>query len=150
MSTREQVLDALQAVLETALGAAPAGPVEGRNLKLLGRIPTVGLVILRDGDPGDPETTLSPLTYHFEHRATIDVLVDGAHYATEAARDVAFAALLAALGAAVVADRTLGGLCDWIEPQAPEIVHERIEGAEALKAAGIAIALHYATTDPLG
>jgi hypothetical protein len=47
------------------------------------------------------------------------------------------------------ADRTLGGLCDWVEPEAPASVDLPIEGAAALKAAVITVVLHYTTTGPL-
>jgi hypothetical protein len=39
------------------------------------RIPAAGLIILRDGQPGDPEFTLSPLRYHYQHRAEFEVVV---------------------------------------------------------------------------
>ena len=52
-------------------------------------------------------------------------------------------------GAALEADRTLGGLCDWAEPEAPASVDLPVEGAAALKAAVITVVLHYTTTGPL-
>ncbi len=58
-------------------------------------------------------------------------------------------ALTASIGAALVADRTLGGLCDWVEAEAPEPVDLPIEGAAALKPAVITIVLQYSTSDPL-
>ena len=61
----------------------------------------------------------------------------------------AFDSLIAAIGAALEADRTLGGLCDWVEPEAPASVDLPIEGAAALKAAVITVVLHYTTTGPL-
>ena len=64
-------------------------------------------------------------------------------------RDTLFDALAADIGAALAADRTLGGLCDWVEAEAPEPVDLPIEGAAALKAAAITVVLHYATPDPL-
>ena len=45
----------------------------------------------------------------------------------------AFDSLIAAIGTALEADRTLGGLCDWVEPEAPASVDLPIEGAAALK-----------------
>ena len=64
-------------------------------------------------------------------------------------RASAFDNLIAAIGAALEADRTLGGLCDWVEPEAPASVDLPIEGAAALKAAVITVVLHYTTTGPL-
>ena len=57
--------------------------------------------------------------------------------------------LIAAIGTAMEADRTLGGLCDWVEAEAPAAVDLPVEGAAALKAAVITVVLHYTTTGPL-
>ena len=54
------------------------------------------------------------------------------------------------IGAVILADRTLGGLCDWVEPEAPEPVDLPVEGGASLKAAIVPVLLHYATADPLG
>ncbi len=79
------------------------------------RVHTAGLMILRDGDPGEPGVRLSPLMYHYQHRAEIEAVVQGAD------RDTTFAALCASIGAAISADRTLGGRCDWAEAEAPAL-----------------------------
>ncbi len=107
------------------------------------RIPPDGLLILRDGEPGEPEVTLSPAAYHYQHRAEIEAVVQGAN------RDAAFDALCASIGAAISADRTLGGLCDWAEAAAPRPVDLPVEGAASLKAAVIPVILYYTTADPL-
>ena len=137
-SKREQVLAALHTRLETLAAPVLRGDV------LPERIPPTGLIILRDGRPGDPEVTLSPLTYFYEHRADLEVVIQAGN-----GRDALFDALTVAIGTALAADRTLGGLCDWVEAEAPEPVDLPIEGAAALKAAIITIVLHYATQDPL-
>jgi len=143
MSTpRETILQALLAALETVPDASVL-----RGAILPERIPAGGLLILRDGDPGTPEVTLSPLQFHYEHRAEVEVIVQGK---TPAARDAAFDTLLAALATAITTDRTLGGLCDWVEAEAPQPVDLPVEGAEALKAAIVPIILIYTTADPLG
>jgi hypothetical protein len=43
----------------------------------------------------------------------------------------------------------LGGLCDWVEAEAPRPVELPVEGAASLKAAVIPVVLHYSTADPL-
>lgn len=140
-SKREQVLTALF----TALGAMlPAGVALLRNAVLPERIPAAGLLILRDGDPGQPEVSLSPLTYHYQHHAEIEAVVRGD------ARDAALDSLCAGVGAAISAHRTLDGLCDWIEAEAPRPVDLAVDGAAALKAAVVTMVLHYAAADPLG
>ena len=135
---RETILAALHA----RLSALPATALRGEALPE--RVLADGLLILRDGEPGEPEITLSPLRYHYRHRAEIEAVVQGA------TRDAAFDTLCASIGAAIAADRTLGGLCDWVEAEAPRPVDLPVEGAASLKAAVIPIILHYSTADPLG
>lgn len=110
------------------------------------RVPAAGLLILRDGEPGEPEVTLSPHRYHYEHRAELEVIVAPRHPAD---RDNALDSLLADAGNAIAADRTLGGLCDWIEASAPQPVDPPIDGAATMNAAIVPITLIYSTADPL-
>jgi hypothetical protein len=135
---RETMLSALADLLRTV----PHVPVL-RGGVLPERVPAAGLLILRDGNPGEPEVTLSPRMYHYQHRAEVEAVVQGA------SRDASFDTLCASVGAALAADRTLGGLCDWVEAEAPEPVDLPIEGAASLKAAVIPVTLHYSTADPL-
>ncbi len=137
-TTREFILQALLAALQTV----PATVLRGEVLPE--RVPAGGLLILRDGEPGEPAVTLSPLAYHYQHRAEIEAVVQGA------GREAAFDTLCASIGAAIAADRTLGGLCDWVEGEAPRPVDLLVEGAASLKAAVIPVVLHYTTADPLG
>ena len=137
-SPRETILAALNA----RLSALPATALRGEVLPE--RVPADGLLILRDGEPGEPEVTLSPLRYHYQHRAELEVVVQAPND-----RATALDTLIASIGAALEADRTLGGLCDWVEPEAPASVDLPVEGAAALKAAVIMINLHYTTTGPL-
>lgn len=141
-SKRERVLTALLAALGDAM---PTGVALLRNAVLPERIPAAGLMILRDGDPGEPGVTLSPLSYHYQHRAEVEVVVQAA---TD--RDGMFDVLTFGVGTALSIDRTLVGLCDWVEAEAPHPVDLAVDGAAALKAAVIAIVLHYSTADPLG
>lgn len=136
-SIRETIL----AVLHARLTALPATALRGDALPE--RVPAAGLIILRDGEPGEPEVTLSPLRYHYQHRAEIEAVVQGD------ARDSAFDSLCGTIGVAIAADHTLGGLCDWIEAEAPRPVDLPVEGAASLKAAVIPVVLHYSTADPL-
>ena len=135
---RETILTTLHARLSALTTTALRGDV------LPERVPLEGVLILRDGDPGEPEVTLSPLTYHYQHRAEIEAVVQGAD------RDAAFDTLCASMGMAIAADRTLGGLCDWVEAEAPRPIDLPVEGAASLKAAIIPVVLHYTTADPLG
>lgn len=137
-TNRESALAALHARLQ------PLAALTLRDEILPERIPATGLIILRDGQPGEPEVTLSPLRYHYQHRAELEVVVQAG-----TGRTSAFDDLVAAISTALEADRTLGGLCDWIEPEAPASVDLPVEGAAALKAALITVVLHYTTTGPL-
>src|SRR5918999_1529061 len=102
-SKAEQVLAAVKVLLETL----PDAVVE-RNSVLPERIPGGGLVILRDGDPGEPEQALGGFgSTYYQHTIEIEVYVEEAD---AAARDAAFDELLQQIGAALEADRTLGGL----------------------------------------
>ena len=137
-STREIILSALHAALQTHAAPVLRGGI------LPERVPAAGLLILRDGDPGEPSVTLSPLRYHYQHRAEVEAVVQ-----TGTGRDTAFDSLAAGVGTALAADRTLGGLCDWVEADAPRPVDLAVDGAASLKAAVISVVLHYSTSDPL-
>ena len=139
MSKRELILTALA----VALGA-PGTPML-RNIAVPLVSPPEGLAVLHDGDPGEPDVTLSPLTYHYQHRAEIDVFVQDA-----ISPDAAFDALLSQIGARLAVDRTLGGLCDWAEAEAPRPAEIAPEGSAPVKAAVVGIMLHYSTPDTLG
>ncbi len=139
MTKREEVLAAIYARLQLI-----SGSLVQRSSVLPERVPPEGMVNLRDGDPGDPDVTLSPRRYHFEHMAEIEVIV---HVQND--RAVAFDMLVEALGLVLGTDQTLGGLCDWIEPEAPAPVDLPVAGGIAYKAAVIPVALHYTTTGPL-
>lgn len=138
-SKREQVL----AALFTALGNGSSAVVL-RDEVLPEALDASGLLILRDGDPGQPEITMSPLRYHFEHRAEVEVFVEGATN-----RSTKIDLLFQEIGAAIESDRTLGGLCDWVEAEAPSTEDLAFEGADTMKAAIVQIMLHYATSSPL-
>lgn len=139
-ANRETILTALADILRTIPHVSVL-----RGDVLPERIPPAGLMILRDGEPREPGVTLSPLVYHYQHRAELEVIVQSG-----TARDALFDQLIGRIGAAIAADRTLGGLCDWVEPEAPEPVDLPVEGGSSLKAAVVPMLLHYATTDPLG
>ena len=155
LTPRETILTALHA----RLSALPATALRGGVLPE--RVPAEGLLILRDGDPGEPEVTLSPLRYHYQHRAEIEAVVQGEVRSAQQMqgsggplqgtndRDAAFDTLTNSIGVVIAADRTLGGLCDWVEAEAPRPVDLPVEGAASLKAAVIPAVLHYSTADPL-
>jgi hypothetical protein len=141
-SRREQVLDAIKTLVAAAL---PNADVK-RNLAKPERIPPGGLAIIRDGDPGEPEVILSPLIYVYTHRIPIEL---AAYETSSQTREQVLDNLLGAIGTAVVADRTLGGLCDFIEAEAPSTEDVETAGARPGRWADAAIVAVYGTTDPL-
>lgn len=141
-SRRERVLDAIKTLIA---GALPNAEVR-RNLDKPERIPPGGLAIVRDGDPGEPEVLLSPLMYLYTHRIPVEIAV---RESGTQSREQALDAMLAAIGAAVAADRTLGGLCDFIEAEAPATADIDAAGAQTARWADAAIVASYGTPDPL-
>ena len=141
-SKREQVVAAVKTLVATAL---PLAEVK-RNAAKPERIPPGGLVIIRDGDPGEPEVLLSPLTYSYSHHVVIEI----AAYASDAlTREQVIDQMLGAIGAAVMADRTLGGLCDFLDTVAPESGDAETAGAKSARWAEAAIVATYMTENPL-
>jgi hypothetical protein len=137
---REEVLLALLDRLQTI----PNATVK-REEPLPENVPAAGLVILRDGDPGEPEVLLSPLSYLWQHQAEIEVIVQTSSNEASAALDT----LLFEIGVVLAADRTLGGLVDWIEWTGPQTRDLAIDGAAGLKGAVVTVTVHYASSDPL-
>ena len=127
---RETILAALHA----QLSALPATALRGKVLPE--RVPPTGLLIMRDGEPGEPEVTLSPLASHYQHRTEIEAVVQGAD------RDAAFDTLTAGIGKSTAAYRMPGGIRDWVEAEAPRPVDLSVKGAASLTAAEIPMVQH--------
>ncbi len=142
MTTRREA--ALQA-LAARLAAIPGVAVR-RNDDKPATVPPGGLIILHDGDPGMPEVSLSPPRYWWEHEAEAQVIVQKA---PQTARTAAMDDLLAAIGAALAADRTLGGAVSHCEPGAPRPDEVAVDGATPIRGAALTIVLSYDTSDPL-
>ena len=142
MTTRETVLQALFVRLQTLVG-----PKVLRNEVLPEKVPAEGLIILRDGDAGEPEVMLSPLSYYWEHHASLEVIVQAGETSQ---RDQILDALFQSIAACLETDPTLGGLCDRVTPLAPDTSSVVIEGAANIKAAIVPIELIYTTGSQLG
>ena len=141
-SKAEQVLDALKVLLETV----PQAVVE-RNSVLPEKVPSSGLIILRDGDPGEPEQALGGFgSTYYQHAVEIEVYLEEGEAAV---RDAAFDDLLQRIGAALEADPTLGGLAFGLTYGRPEPATEAVAGAPALKTGTIAVTLDYEADTPL-
>jgi hypothetical protein len=141
-SKAEQVLEALRAVLETV----PDATVE-RNSVLPEKVPVGGLIVLRDGDPGEPEQALGGFgSTYYQHAVEIEVYVEEGDAAT---RDATFDDLLEQIGVALEADPTLGGLAFGLTYGRPEPSIEAIAGAPAIKSATLSVLIDYETDAPL-
>jgi hypothetical protein len=128
--------------LETVPGAA----IE-RNNVLPEKIPAGGLVILRDGDPGEPEQALGNFgSTYYQHAVEIEVYVEEGDAAP---RDAAFDALLQQIGAALEANSTLGDVAFGLTYGRPESAIEAVAGAPAIKSATLTVTIDYETDAPL-
>lgn len=146
MSKRLEVLTAVMTLVRAAVEGADVMGLDGADAAAL-RIPAGGRVIIGAGDLGDAEITLSPLTYFYDHGIPVEVLA-----ADEAMVD----AISQAIGAAIDADRTLGGLCDWLAATAAgteDIASYDERGnliARASRGGSFMIMASYSTPNPLG
>ncbi len=124
-----------------AAEATPAAVIGARVA-----VPVGGLLILRDGDPGEPDITLNPRTEFYSHRAEIEAFVtQPAGGGGEASLD----ALLGEIGTALAGDRGLGGLAENLFWSAPETSVLAIEGAATILTARITVTIEYLVGDPL-
>jgi hypothetical protein len=141
-SKTERVLEAMKALLETVPGA-----VVERNSVLPEKVPAGGLIILRDGDPGEPEQALGGFgrTY-YQHAVEIEVYVEEGD---RAIRDTAFDGLLQQIGTTLDADPTLGGLAFGLTYGRPEASIEAVLGAPAIKSGTLIVTVDYETASPL-
>lgn len=145
MSKRLDVLKALKSLIAVAVAPAEVVGLDGDEAAPA-RVLQSGRVIVRSGDPGEPEVDLSPLAYNWSHRIPIElVAVAGMGVTAEEALD----ALLVRIGSALALDPTLGGLCDWVEAAAPATEDITNDGAAPPRGADLIITAIYVTSSPL-
>ena len=142
-SKTEQIQEAIKARLETAPGAR----IE-RNTAVPEKIPSGGLIVLRDGDPGEPDTALGGFDgAYYSHAVEVELYIEAGDAAI---RDAGFDALVQAVGVALESDPTLGGLIFGMAYGRPEIDTEAVAGAPAIKTGTIIVSVEYETDSPLG
>ena len=142
MSQREQAIGALFAVL----GQLSLGATVKRNAALPERIEDHAMAILRDGEMGEPEVSLSPLTYHWQHQVAIELFVADPD---AAARDARMDGLLTDLATLIEADRTLAGVVEYAEIGPPKFDELAPEGTSGIKACLLPVILHYSSSGSL-
>ena len=139
-SKREKVLAALHARLKAGLPATVR-----RNEVLPERVPAEGLVILRDGDPGEPDVTLNPRTQFTSIASRSRPF--GPRQPTVAARRrlmISFRRFAAALAP----DRSLGGEAENLTIATPEAGALAIEGAAPILTARLIVTVEYLVSGP--
>jgi hypothetical protein len=141
MSRREQILAALVQRLQSGRSATVR-----RNEALPEKVPAVGLVILRDGDPGEPDITLNPRTAFYSHRVELELFVT---QPTAGGGEALLDALVADVGAALAPDPSLSGLAENLVVTAPETGVLAVEGAAPILTARLTVIVDYLVSDPL-
>jgi len=142
MSQRENAIGALFAVL----GQLSLGTTVKRNAALPERVSDQAMAILRDGEMGEPEVSLSPLTYHWQHQVAIELFVADSD---ASARDTRMDGLLVELAILIEADRTLNGVIEYAEIGPPKFDELAPDGTSGIKACLLPVVLHYSSTGPL-
>ena len=145
MSQRENAIGALFAVMgQLSLGTS--GTTVKRNAALPERIADHAMAILRDGEMGEPEVSLSPLTYHWQHQVAIELFVADPD---ASARDARMDGLLTELASLIEADRTLSGVIEYAEIGPPKFDELAPDGTSGIKACLLPVVLHYSSPGPL-
>ena len=142
MSQRENAIGALFSIL----GQLSLGTMLKRNAALPERIADHAMAILRDGEMGEPEVSLSPLTYHWQHQVAIELFVADPD---AAARDSRMDGLLTVLATLIEAERTLAGVVEYAEIGQPKFDELAPEGTSGIKACLLPVVLHYSSAGPL-
>jgi len=124
------------------------GATVERNTAVPEKIPTGGLIVLRDGDPGEPETALGGFGgVYYSHGIEIELYIEEGDATV---RDAAFDTLVQSIGTTLEADPTLGGLTFGMSYARPEINTEAVAGAPAIKSGVMTLIVEYETATPLG
>lgn len=142
MTPQLAILLALKALIQAALPMAEVRGFDGDS-SVPEIIPAGGLVIGKFGDPGDPEITLNPPTYSYQHRIPLEIA------APEGVGGVTLDAMLPPIGAAIAADAFLGGLCEYLSVEQAGREDETRDDV-TINWADINVFAHYSTTNPLG
>lgn len=136
-SKRQRVLAAVFSALQTVPGATVR-----RNEALPQAVPAGGLIIMRDGTPGEPDVTLNPRNEYYSHAIDIEAFApdnDSAELDT----------LLQAIDAALSADDSFGGLVEYLAVADVEVDAFAGDGTAPMLAARINVMVEYQTSGAL-
>lgn len=141
-SQAEKILDKLK----TLIDAATTAKIE-RNSAVPERIPPTGLVIIRDGNPGEPEYVLGGFaTAYYSHNIEIEIYIQEA---VPAQRDRKFDELMQVIGAVFESHPTLDGLVAGLTYARPDAMTQPVDGGPAIKNGIILLLAEYETQTPL-
>lgn len=141
-SHAENILDKLLSLLSEGSDAR----VE-RNSVLPEKIPANGLIVIYDGDPGDPEQVLGGFNNaYYEHQIEIVIYIEEGD---SAIRDKKFDALLVEIGQILEGNPTLDGLVVGLTYARPQGSIEPVLGGPAIKTGTIILVAEYDTPSPL-
>lgn len=141
-------LDILKAIKLLTAVAIPLAEVVGLNGEEAppARVPAGGRIVIRTGEPGEPEVDLSPLAYNWSHRIPIEfTAVETPTLTSEEVLDD----MLVRFGAATAGNRQLNGLCDWLAITAPGTEDIYTEGAQPPRVAELVLTANYVTDSEL-
>lgn len=148
MSIQLEILAALKAL---AMAAIPAADIDVRSpdddRPASDRLSPGGRITFEYGDPGEPEIDLSPPVYNYSHQ--IPATFAASKVLIGESATAAVAAMLEAFSEAIEADRTLGGLVDYLDGFAPAIESLFEAGATPAREAQALLTATYSTTHPL-
>lgn len=141
-SRAEDILEKLRTMLVAGCDAR----VE-RNSVLPEKIPADGLIVIYDGDPGEPELVLGGFNNaYYEHQIEVVLYVEEGN---PAQRDQKFDAMLVQIGQVLEGNPKLDGLVAGLSYARPEIAIEPVIGAPAIKTGTLVIIAEYDTASPL-
>lgn len=144
MSKQREVADAVLALIKRALPECHVMGLED-GAERPRRIDPIGTVIVRDGDPGEPEIDLSPPTYFYDHRLPVELLAFKQSIDLRTVLD----RMAGKIGAAVLADRSLGGSVMFLDVTAATYSAVLETGSQTQMGATFDVIAQYSTTNPL-
>jgi hypothetical protein len=144
VSAREVAIAALHALIATALASRSPAPQVLRGETVPQRTAAGGLVVVQDGESVEETAILSPLRWQVRHVAEVVVVAPGP---TPEARAAALDGLLVDVAAAIVAERTLGGAVEWVQPESPSFDDLEFEGAATVRAASVPVSLWFTASE---
>ena len=143
MTSFKTIIDALNSLLSSSL----SGVTVLINVDTPEKIPSGGLVIVRDGDPGEPEEVLGGFrSCYYTHQIEVEIFCQLGNVIE---RDEAYDNLIEQIGAAIESDRSLGGLCQNMTYGYPQPNTNDVTGAAGIKSAVLNIVVEYETATPL-